>query len=133
MEEKMQKELFIESNINNGCIEFAKSRYIMGQSAVCATNLPTENSIEFSASKVCERVKEDGVDQIKVMDNECEDTVNPMKWFGVLLPQSMYKAQSLFKRATEYIVDCVNIQLQLIDVMNKMKILKSLKQSLLVK
>lgn len=132
MEEKMQNELHIENNIKDGCLEFAKSRYIMGQSAVSATCLPTESSVEFSASQVCQKDEENGIPKLKLLDNDAENTVNPMKWFGVLVPSHMHRAQSYFKRTTEFVIDCVNVQLQLIDVINKIALLKLYKKIKLV-
>ncbi|XP_026735576.1 coiled-coil domain-containing protein 115 [Trichoplusia ni] len=113
MEEKMRCELNIESSIKNGSIHLAKSRYIMGQSAVSTARLPTESSADFSASTVCETVEEDGIKQIKVIENDAENTVNPLRWFGVLVPQNMHKAQNIFQNTINFIVECVNVQVQL--------------------
>lgn len=124
MEEKIQSELNIEANILNGTIHLAKSRYIMGQSSVSSTCLPMESSSEFSAATVCEIQEEDGVQQYKVVENKSDDTVNPIKWFGVLVPQNLYKAQTIFQNTVNYVVECVNIQIQLNDIMNKVCMLK---------
>lgn len=113
MEEKMRCELNIESSIKNGSIHLAKSRYIMGQSAVSTARLPTESSADFSASTVCETVEEDGIKQIKVIENDAENTVNPLRWFGVLVPQNMHKAQNIFQNTINFIVECVNVQVHL--------------------
>ncbi|CAB3233531.1 unnamed protein product [Arctia plantaginis] len=125
MEEKMRCELNIESSINNGSIHLAKSRYIMGQSSVSTARLPTESSSDFSASTVCETAEEDGVTQLKVVENEAEDTVNPLRWFGVLVPQNMHKAQSIFQNAINYVVECVNVQLQIQTNLKNMEVLRS--------
>lgn len=132
MEEKMQCELIIESSINNGTINLAKSRYIMGQSSVSTARLPTEYSPDFSASTLCEAVEEDGVKQLKVVDNIGESKVNPLRWFGVLVPQNLHKAQGIFQNTINYIIDCVNIQLQILknlEDIEALKIYKTLGQS----
>ncbi|GBP38900.1 Coiled-coil domain-containing protein 115 [Eumeta japonica] len=127
MEEKMRCELNIESSINSGSIHLAKSRYIMGHKSVSATQLPTENSPDFSASIICETEDEDGVQQLKVSDNDAEDKVNPIKWFGVLVPQNLHRAQAIFHNAINYIVECVNVQKQLDDVIYNIHLLKRYK------
>uniref|UniRef100_A0A2A4J7U8 Vacuolar ATPase assembly protein VMA22 n=1 Tax=Heliothis virescens TaxID=7102 RepID=A0A2A4J7U8_HELVI len=125
MEEKMRCELNIESSIKNGSIHLAKSRYIMGQSSVSTARLPTESSTDFSASTVCETTQEDGVDQMKVVENDADNMVNPIRWFGVLVPQNMHKAQSIFQNTINFVVECVNVQLQL---QRNSKLIETLKQ-----
>lgn len=125
MEEKMRCELNIESSIKNGSYHLAKSRYIMGQTSVSASRLPTESSPEFSASTICETTEEDGVKQMKVIENDAENTINPLRWFGVLVPQNMHKAQSIFQNVINFVVECVNVQIQL---QNNLKIMDMLKQ-----
>lgn len=125
MEEKLRCELNIESSINNGSIHLAKSRYIMGQSSVSTARLPTESSSDFSASTVCETAEEDGVKQLKVIESEAENTVNPLHWFGVLVPQNMHKAQSIFQNTINYVVECVNVQLQIQTNLKNMGDLRS--------
>lgn len=125
MEEKMRCELNIESSIKNGSFNLAKSRYIMGQSSVSTSRLPTESSADFSASTVCETIEEDGVKQLKVIENDADNTVNPLHWFGVLVPQNLHKAKSIFQNAINFVVECVNVQLQL---HSNMKLIAMLKQ-----
>lgn len=125
MEEKMRCELNIESSIKNGSIHLAKSRYIMGQSSVSTARLPTESSSDFAASTICETTDEDGVLQMKVIENDAENTINPLRWFGVLVPQNMPKAQSIFQNAVNFVVECVNVQIQL---QSNMKYIEMLKQ-----
>ncbi|KAJ0172251.1 hypothetical protein K1T71_012224 [Dendrolimus kikuchii] len=124
MEEKMCCELMIESSINNGSFQLAKSRYIMGQSSVSMTRLPTECSAEFEASTLCEDIIEDGTKQLKVIKNSGGITVNPMRWFGVLVPQNLHKAQSIFQNSINYVVECANIQLKILENLKNIEILK---------
>ncbi|XP_049870860.1 coiled-coil domain-containing protein 115 [Pectinophora gossypiella] len=130
IEDKIRCEMNIETNINNGSFQLAKSRYIMGHSAITATKLPMENSPEFSASTVCETTEEDGVMQLKAVKSETEDTVNPVRWFGVLVPQNLHAAQGIFQNAINYVVECVNIQLQLNENCNNIATLKQYKGTL---
>lgn len=128
MEEKMCCELNIETSIKNGCINLAKSRYIMGQASVSATQLPLENSNNFSATTVCESSYEDGLIQLRVAENDAPDIVNPLKWFGVLVPQNLHKAQSIFKNSINYVVECANIQSQLNYNMDKINVIKKYRE-----
>lgn len=129
MEEKMCRELDIESNINSGCFNLAKSRYIMGQTAVSKERLPTEASSEFSASTKCETIEEDGEIKFKIVDNDC-NTVNPIHWFGVLVPQNLHKAKSIFQNALNFIVECANIQIQIQENLKNIDVLKQYKEML---
>lgn len=124
MEDKMCCELMIESSINNGSFQLAKSRYIMGQSSVSMTQLPTECSAEFQASILCEDVVEDGTKQLKLIENNEGNTVNPIRWFGVLVPQNLHKAQNIFQNSINHVVDCVNVQLQLLDNLKNINMLR---------
>ncbi|XP_053615999.1 coiled-coil domain-containing protein 115 [Plodia interpunctella] len=126
MEEKMRGEMNIESSIQNGSINLAKSRYIMGQSSVSTARLPVENSPEFAASTKCETTEEDGVKQLRVIENE-KNTVNPLHWFGVLVPQNLHKAQSIFQNTINFVVECVNVQLQLYENLKTLDVLKKYK------
>ncbi|CAG9793434.1 unnamed protein product [Diatraea saccharalis] len=130
MEEKMCSELNIESCINNGSIHLAKSRYIMGQNSVSTSKLPVENSPEFSASTICEGIEEDGLTQFKVAESNAENTVNPLHWFGILVPQNMHKAKNIFQNSINFVVECVNIQVQLIENVKNIVILKKYKSML---
>ncbi|CAG9112718.1 unnamed protein product [Plutella xylostella] len=130
MEDKMRAEVNIEANLNNGTIHLAKSRYIMGQSSVSATRLPLDTSPEFSASTLCASTEEDGVTQLKVVESDAENTVNPLRWFGVLVPQNLHKAQSIFQNTINYVIECANIQLQLTSNLENIELLKKFKSSL---
>ncbi|XP_026330417.1 coiled-coil domain-containing protein 115 [Hyposmocoma kahamanoa] len=130
MEEKMRCELNIETSINNGSLHLAKSRYIMGHSSVSSTKLPVEGSAEFAASTVCETSEDDGIKQLKVKENNTENTCNPLRWFGILVPQNLHRAQHIFQNAINFVVECVNVQLQIYENTNNIKILNKYKKIL---
>ncbi|KAL1138643.1 hypothetical protein AAG570_008705 [Ranatra chinensis] len=44
---------------------------------------------------------------------ESKKIQDPLKWFGVLVPQNLRHAQSCFNRAIDLVVQCVNIQLEM--------------------
>ncbi|VVD03749.1 unnamed protein product [Leptidea sinapis] len=129
IEEKLQSEVNIEKCINNGCYNLAKSRYIMGQTSVSKERLPLEASTEFSASTLCEETDQDNVKQFQLIDNDV-NTINPMHWFGVLVPQNLHKAKDLFKNALNYVVECANIQMQLNENSKNIECLKIYMESI---
>lgn len=53
---------------------------------------------------------------------------DPMKWFGVLVPQNMKYAQSNFCTALDYVVQCANIQSEMNLIRSKYLALIKLKQ-----
>lgn len=129
MEDKMACEMNIEKSLNNGYIHLAKSRYIMGQNSVSKERLPTDNTPEFSALTTCETIEEDNLKQLKVIINDTS-SVNPIHWFGVLVPQNLHKAKGIFQNAVNFVVECVNIQVNLIETLKNINILKQYKNNL---
>ncbi|XP_013165937.1 PREDICTED: coiled-coil domain-containing protein 115 [Papilio xuthus] len=130
MEEKMKHELILESNIKHGSIHLAKSRYIMGHTSVSTTRLPVETSPEFSASTVCEETEIDNNKQLQVVENKDSNTINPLHWFGILVPQNLHEAKKVFRRTIDVVVDCVNLQIRLLENMKNMEALKQYKKLL---
>lgn len=122
----MACEMNIERNLNNGYIHLAKSRYIMGQNSVSKERLPTDNSPEFSALTTCETIEEDNSKQLKLVVKDVSN-INPIHWFGVLVPQNLHKAKGIFQNAVNFVVECVNIQLSLIETLKNIKMLKQYK------
>ncbi|XP_045454516.1 coiled-coil domain-containing protein 115 [Melitaea cinxia] len=131
IEDKMCCELNIETGINNGCIHLAKSRYIMGQNSVSKERLPTESSPEFSASVTCDSILEDNVKQLKISNADTGScVVNPLNWFGVLVPQNLHKSKDIFKNTVNYVVECVNIQLKILENISNIEALKKYKSTI---
>ncbi|XP_047998841.1 coiled-coil domain-containing protein 115 [Leguminivora glycinivorella] len=125
MEEKMQNVINVETRIHEGSIHLAKSRYIMGQTSVSTARLPTESSPEFSASVL---VQSSEHQQFQVVENKAEDTINPLKWFGILVPQNMHKAREIFQNTVRYVVECAGIQYQIHQNMTDFGILQRYKE-----
>nr|XP_026497444.1 uncharacterized protein LOC113401664 [Vanessa tameamea] len=128
MEDKISCELNIERSINNGSIHLAKSRYIMGQNSVSKERLPTESSTEFLASVTCDTIVVDKIKQLKIAKTSAS-IVNPLNWFGVLVPQNLHKAKDIFQNTINFVFDCVNIQIQILENINNIKMLKIYKVS----
>lgn len=126
VEQQVRCQLDIEDSVINGQLLIAKTRYTLGKNSVTTAQLPTENSVEFEAlanvtrasSESCaSEIADSGlVLQRQTVDKEAARP-EPLKWFGILLPQSMHGAQRMFVRAVERSVECANIQLSLQSAM----------------
>lgn len=108
----------IETTTNAGQLLLAKSRYIQGPQSVSVSQLPTENSNEFSALKRLIRTdSEPYTDDELQLDVHKVDKQNgyidAIRWFGVLVPRSLQMAQERFNKAIELVVECASIQTRL--------------------
>ena len=149
MKEYLHVKLTLQKVIKNGSLHLAKSRYIMGNRNVSALQLPTEDSNEFKAATKVVSKKENSSDDVvfelsKLSIKDREKSVrsrhskkendqtnndnehkiqDPLKWFGLLVPQNMRQAQVSFSEALEYVIQGANIQLE----MDQLKVLYNLK------
>ncbi|XP_017785034.1 PREDICTED: coiled-coil domain-containing protein 115 [Nicrophorus vespilloides] len=135
MEKHIQSKLELEKCMSEGESNLAKARYIKGQNAVSQLQLPTEDSKEFNALATVHRDKNSKL-QEEVFDLEIRKATNeenPLKWFGILIPQSMHKAQDDYKRSLHRVKESANIQVQLHQTLSTMKQMKLLKKQIMCK
>lgn len=134
LEEEVQCKINIEKITKEANVELARARYVKGQQTVSVLQLPTEKSTEFEAlTKV---VPQDSLDvlsskydlDIRQADKD-KGEVDPLKWFGVLVPQSLQKAQKLFKKSLEYVIECRNVHGQLQSALEGIRVLNMTKDS----
>ncbi|XP_028132979.1 coiled-coil domain-containing protein 115-like [Diabrotica virgifera virgifera] len=134
VQEQIELKLNIENAMSGGESHLAKSRYILGHNNVSALQLPTENSPEFSSC-----LKVEGSDTTlgrksyelrEIKKTEDETVQEPLRWFGVLVPQNLTFAQKMFRQALQWSIKSVNIQNQLLDTMQSISDLKELKNNL---
>ncbi|XP_072395233.1 coiled-coil domain-containing protein 115 [Diabrotica undecimpunctata] len=134
VQEQIELKLNIENAMSGGESHLAKSRYILGHNNVSALQLPTENSPEFSSclkvvgndttlGRKCYELRE-------IKKTEDETAQEPLRWFGVLVPQNLTFAQKMFRQALQWSIKSVNIQNQLLDTMQSISDLKEIKNSL---
>lgn len=134
IEQDIQTKINIEKLANDGSLHMAKSRYIQGQNSVSLSQLPTENSSEFNALQTLKESKDDL--NIPVLELETEKIdkasgfIDPMNWFGVLLPQSLYHARDKFKKAIELSIESANIRVKLQTINSNIFKLKQIKHDL---
>lgn len=130
IEQHTRCQLAIEDAVVSGQLLVAKTRYTLGKNAVTTAQLPTEHSAEFEALARVDRRRRfdhitDLVDGTQAPPLELRRSVadkeagrpDPLKWFGILLPQSMQQAQRRYEQAVERSVECANIALAMQGVM----------------
>lgn len=135
IEEEIQTKLNIEDAMSSGETNLAKARYIMGQNKVSAIQLPTENSPEFTAPVKVYTSQDEKLygESYEIHLTEKTDNVhNPIKWFGILVPQTVTLAQKMFQQALQWAVKAVNIQNELNQTMDKINNLKEIKSQMLL-
>lgn len=134
MEQHVQQKLEVEKSMCEGESHLAKSRYIMGRNSVSSLQLPSENGSEFEATAVVRREADDGSITDEALDLEfkkkVEEGSDPVRWFGVLVPQNLHYAQAKFKQALLWAVKAANTQTQLRGVCYKIAQLEDLKNRL---
>lgn len=138
-EEEIKTKLHIENAMSLGESNLAKARYIMGQNKVSAIQLPTENTPEFTATVKVHQSESDKLFdnksyEIQLNQKSFDETVqDPVKWFGVLVPQTLTQAQKMFRQALQWSVKAVNIQSELNETIKTINNLKDIKLQLACK
>lgn len=117
IEQSVQCKRNIEISTNSGQLLLAKSRYIQGAQSASVSKLPTENSNEFYALKriiTPDAVAEDLQLELETHKVDKDNGfIDPLRWFGVLVPRSLQMAQEQFNTALNYVVESANISLKL--------------------
>lgn len=115
IEQSVECKLKIERSNNDGHLSMAKTRYCQGTQTVAESKLPTENSVGFNALRTVELAAVDGQEfQLKTNSvNKDSGFVDPIKWFGILVPRSLQMAQQSFIKSLDYVIEAANIQLKL--------------------
>lgn len=91
----------------------------------------SEEGREFSALKTIYRTK----DHLEAIEYELKqhsvdkktDRVEPINWFGILVPQSLKTARDRYEKAIELVVESVNLQQRLqknYQLLDKLKTIK---------
>lgn len=105
-------------------------RYSEGQNAVSASKLPDEGT-ELCALRTIQR-NEDEVGSIQ-FELECHSVdkethhEDPIKWFGILVPQSLRTARENFEKSIELAIESANIEQRLVKNCENYAKLKAIK------
>nr|XP_009857845.1 coiled-coil domain-containing protein 115-like [Ciona intestinalis] len=114
-----QKKLEQEKHMQEGYLCLAKARYSMGVDRVSSLQYPNEitptvtiscrNQPPTSAVRRRKKTKKDdhnearqAVEEVDLLSQDkLHAQVNPLLWFGVLVPTPLRQAQNCFRQATE--------------------------------
>lgn len=128
MEEEIQLKLNLENTMTEGENNLAKSRYIMGNSSVSSLQIP-ENEFE-SIAKVEFKKDDEKELELSLHDPKKESIQDPIKWFGVLVPQTLHKAQGMYKSSLNWIIEAVNVQNKISQLHENYDKLKQIKYNI---
>lgn len=127
VEQSVRCKIEIETTTNAGQLLLAKSRYIDGAQSVTGSRLPTENSAQFNALKTVNQSTNSERNfelNVQTVDKE-HGFIDPIRWFGVLVPRSLQLARDRFNRAIELTVECANMQLKLVHCIGNILLLRN--------
>lgn len=109
-------------------------RYSQGTNSVTTSQLPAESddSREFKALKTITRSQNDletlEFDLESHSVNKETDHVDPITWFGILVPQSLRTARERYAKALELSIQSANIEQRLkknCELIKKLKVVMS--------
>lgn len=136
LQEKVSTVIQMELLLRSGHIELAKARYICGKENISILQVPVHTEKIASLFELESKFTEDSEDAVPSFDislrekNELgEDIQNPVKWFGVLVPQNLRTAQKRFQESVYLATKIANIQCELNSISNKLKALYLLKNA----
>lgn len=128
IEKDVSNKVYLEKQMTSGSMLLSKTRYIKGQQTVSANQLPGEDSAEFKALSTVER--ESGphwsLEKKHAVDKE-QGFIDPTRWFGVLVPQSLQLAKDKFRNCLFLIVEGANIRANTQQTIRQILHLRNLK------
>lgn len=128
IEKDVSNKIYLEKQMNSGNLLIAKTRYLKGQQTVSSAQLPTEDSDEFKALSTVERDEEMHWSLMKKQPVDKEKGfIDPLRWFGVLVPQSLHLAKDKFRNCLFLVVEQANIQASIQKTIKQLLQLKNLK------
>lgn len=143
----------IENHIRSGCLDLAKARYLKGNRNISSLQLPSEDATGVTAKYrvLSSPSNEDSVVKFESVENEVDNLTeglenvsltdngsptksqrvrrfsnDPLKWFGILVPRDLRQSKKTFENCLEIVIECSNIQSELIHCMEKYKTLKKM-------
>lgn len=136
IEEKVSTNVQMELLLRSGHIDLAKAKYICGKENISILQIPVNTGNISSLFKLESKFIKESEDTIPSFDislreeNECgEDIQNPIKWFGLLVPQNLKAAQKRFQESVYLATKIANIHCELDSITNKLKALYLLKSA----
>lgn len=137
MEEKIRGNIQMEILLKDGYIELAKAKYIRGKENIGTLQIPSNTDTMMSLFDLeTKEINENGNIMpcfdisLKKSSNEMDGPSDPIKWFGVLVPQNLKNSQKRFQESVYLATKIANIQVQLVSVFSKLKTLYIQKNNL---
>lgn len=136
MEEKVRANVQMETLLKDGHIELAKAKYIRGKENISVLQVPNNEDTVISLFDLETKINEDDDYLAAPFDislkkpNDEAESKDPIKWFGVLVPQSLRNSQKRFQESIYLAARIANVQAELTSVLFKLKTLHLQKDSL---
>lgn len=125
IEQSVKCKINIENSNNNGQLFLAKARYCQGSQTAAVSKLPTEHSAEFNALRTVELKDDEELELQKNTVDKENGFIDPIKWFGILVPRSLQLAQEKYQSSVQFVVEAANIQLKLHKTISNMLALRN--------
>lgn len=138
IEEKIRGNIQMEILLKDGYIELAKAKYIRGKENIGILQVPSNTDVMVSlfnleTTEISENdntVPSTFDISLKTSNNEVDCPSDPIRWFGVLVPQNLKTSQKRFQESVYLAIKIANIQVQLVSVFSKLKTLYIQKSNL---
>ena len=134
MEEKIGINVQIESILRDGHIELAKAKYIRGKESISILQVPEDDEkvatlfeLETKLAGETGKIIPSFDVSLKQSGNGEDEIQDPIKWFGVLVPQSLRTTQKRFQESIYLAARAANVQAELTSVLDKLQSLYFLK------
>lgn len=140
MEEKVRENVQMETLLRDGHIELAKAKYIRGKESISILQVPNNEDTVTSLFDLATNATNDNDNDndpvacfdisLKKSSSETDGPRDPVKWFGVLVPQNLKNSQKRFQESIYLAAKLANVQAELISVLDKLKALHVRKDNL---
>lgn len=141
MNEHIECKMNIERLIKTGCLDLAKSRYIMGNNNVSPLQFPTDdviaqttvestthdNKVTFHLNRFVPEVKKQASGQESEKNKVTPQ--DPIKWFGVLVPLNLRQGRAWFQKALDFSVQGANVAAEIHSCQNQYRSLLKIKNN----
>ncbi|XP_017881702.1 coiled-coil domain-containing protein 115-like [Ceratina calcarata] len=136
LEEKIIVNVQMEKILRDGYIELAKAKYIRGKENISVLQIPADDEkvvtlfeLETKLTEETGKIVPNFDISLKNMEESGNEIQDPIKWFGVLVPQSLRTAQKRFQESLYVAVRAANIQAEITSVVDKLQSLYFLKHT----
>lgn len=111
------------SVLTGAFIDLAKSRYIRGENSVSTMQIPGEESTVHAATLVTRD------SDCKLVISKNQEVNDPIKWFGVLVPNSLKQSQKAFQKVLEIAIEIINVRYEWLKSLEEYKVQNTIKSS----